>query len=580
MNTLIELFEHSVAQYPDNIFLSENLGSGYVGRTYSEVHTDVLRLAAGLQRLGVKKGDRVALLSENRALWCIADLATLYCGAILVTLSTKLIGKEDLLVRLQNSGAETIFVSATQRQKVDEVVTQTDLQRIICFDDETTFGPLIGTPATEYRPVEVTANDPALIIYTSGTTGNPKGVVLTHRNNVANAENHRPLGDFTPQTSTLAFLPLDHCFFHAFFCMAMDNGSNLAMPQQGKTPLETMLNMTKNIREVHPDFLAVVPAMLQSFKVLLTQYCRGQEVTPEKAQEFFGGRLRYLIAGGALTDPETERFYLALGLPIHIGYGMTEATMGVSRSYPAYRRTGSVGRPASLDQQVMIADEHGQPCPAYQSGEILYRGDTVMQGYWRNPEATSEVLTPDGWLHTGDMGHFDEDGFLYIDGRVKSLLISNSGEKYSPEGIESSIEEVSPLIRQVMLYNQQSPCTIALISADVERLTTTLSQNGIAPDAPEWCDAAIGLIAKELGRFRRGGEFAGRFPDVWLPATFALLPEPFSVMNGQLTATQKLVRRKVIAAYRERIDALFSPSGMNPLNDANRLALQQSSKIS
>ena len=574
MNTLIEVFEQTVSRYPDHVFLSENHGQGYQGQTYAEAHRQVLQLAAGLQSIGVKKGDRVAILSENRSEWCLADLAVVYCGAILVTLSTKLIENADLLARLQNAEAEVIFVSGSQRSRIEELRGETTLRTVLCFDDEDSYVQLLNHSAESFQPVQVELDDPATIIYTSGTTGNPKGVVLTHRNNVANVENHRPLGDCTPESSTLAFLPLDHCFFHAFYYMTLANGSCMAMPRPGKTPLESMLNMMPSIQAIHPDFLAVVPAMLQTFKVLLTQYCSGREITPEAAKEFFGGRLRYLIAGGALTDPETERFYLSLGLPIHIGYGMTEATMGVSRSYPAYRRTGSVGRPASLDQQVLIVDEEGHACPTYQSGEILYRGDTVMQGYWRNPEATREVITDDGWLHTGDMGHLDEDGFLYIDGRVKSLLISNSGEKYSPEGIESAIMEESPLIQQMMLYNQQSPCTVALIVPSRQHLVETLAQQQLTLATAEGREAAIRLVSEVIDRFRRGGAYAGRFPDIWLPATFALLSEPFTVQNGQLTPTQKLVRRKVVAAHQERLASLFTPQGMKPQNVANHEALQ------
>lgn len=580
-NTLINLFEQTVAQYPDHIFLSENTGSGYVGRTYSQIHTDVLSLATGLARQGVRHGDRVAILCENRAPWILSDLAILYCGAIVVTLSCKLIEREDLLVRLQNSGAETIFVSNSQRSKVEELQAQTNIKRIICFDDLSYSSLFVPADVALLEQVRgrLVGDDPANIIYTSGTTGNPKGVVLTHANNVAHIEKHRPLGDYTSDSSTLALLPLDHCLFHAFFYMAMANGATLAMPQLGKTPLESMMNMMKNIRETHPDILVVVPAMLQTFKLMLIQQCKGQEVDAETARVFFGGRMRYLIAGGALTDPETERFFMRLGLSIQIGYGMTEATAGVSRSYPAQHRTGSVGRPASLKQEVMIVDEDGRPVPPMCSGEILYRGQTVMQGYWRNPEATAEVLTSDGWLHTGDMGHLDYDGFLFIDGRVKSLLISNAGEKYSPEGIEGAMEEESTLIHQMMLYNQQSPCTIALIVPNREQITAALRAKGLTLDSIEGRDQAILLINGVLNRFRRGGDLSSRFPDVWLPATFALLPVPFSVQNGQLTTTQKLVRRKVIAAYRDRIESLFTPEGMNPLNDANRIALLNYTQI-
>ena len=579
MKTVLDQFLQSVERYPQHDCLLENLGQGYHALSYTEVHRRVVNLSAALIAQGIHRGDRVAILSENRLAWTLTDLAILHAGAIVVTLSTKLIENEDLLSRLQNSGAETIFVSASQRDRIMGLKDKTSLRRVICFDDadfdalEAEGSRYLAAPTgdtPEQRNAATQADDPAVIIYTSGTTGNPKGVVLTHRNNVAHAEKHRPLGDYNDKSCTLALLPLDHCLFHSFFYMAMANGASIAMPQQGRNPLETMLNMTKNIQETHPDILVLVPAMLQGFKLMLHQ--KGIAQDPQRTLEFFGGRLRYLIAGGALTDPETERFFLNLGLPIHIGYGMTEATAGVSRSYPGQHRTGTVGRPASLNQEVLIVDEEGNECAANTSGEILYRGETVMQGYWQNPEATREVLTADGWFHTGDMGHLDDDGFLYIDGRVKSLLISNSGEKYSPEGIESTLIEACPLIQQIMLYNQQSPCTIALIVPRREALAQAIAP--LSLDTTEGQDAAITLLQQAIATYRKGGALAGTFPDIWLPATFALLHDPFSVENGQLTATQKLARHKVAKAYSERIASLFTPAGMNPHNDANRNAIR------
>ena len=208
------------------------------------------------------------------------------------------------------------------------------------------------------------------------------------------------------------------------------------------------------------------------------------------------------------------------------------------------------------------------------SGEIIYRGETLMSGYWQNAEATREVMTDDGWFHTGDLGHLDADGFLFIDGRVKSLLISSSGEKYSPEGIESSILETSPYIQQVMLYNQQSPCTVALVVPALEAIRTTLRKQSLTLDTEAGQDAAIRLIGDSLNAYRRGGSHAGLFPDLWLPMTFAILDRPFSAEDGLLTATQKLVRHKIAKAYAARIQSLFTPQGMNPRNDANRQALQ------
>jgi len=584
MNTIIDLLEHTVANYPDHKFLLENHGQGYQGMSFAEVHAAVLNLSQGLIELGIKQGDRVAILSENRSEWMIADLATIYAGAIVVTLSTKLIESSDLLTRLKNSGAETIFVSKSQQPKVEELKVHTALRHVICFDDDK-YSNLLNhgqqvldaqkdqadadTPFK--RCQQIKPDDPALIIYTSGTTGNPKGVVLSHRNNVAIVKKHQPLGDFHPDSCTLALLPLDHCLFHQFFYQAMADGAALAIPQQGRNPLEAMMNMTKNIQEIHPDTLVVVPAMLHAFKVLLLQKKIAND--KESVRQFFGSRLRYFIAGGALTDAETERFFMSLDLPIHIGYGMTEVTSGLSRSYPKRHRTGSVGSPEALGQEVRIVDEEGKECKTMTKGEILYRGDTLMLGYWQNPEATREVMTDDGWFRTGDLGHFDDDGFLFLDGRVKSLLIASSGEKYSPEGIESSILDDTPCIQQIMLYNQQSPCTIALVVPNVNSLKATLQLRQLSLDTEAGQTAAISLIQDSLNAYRKGGAKSGLFPDIWLPMTFAILDKPFSVEDGLLTSTQKLVRYKIATKYEERIRSLFTSQGMNPQNDANREAL-------
>ena len=575
MQTIVEMFEHTVAQYPDHNFILENQGQGYRGMTFAEVHAAVLNVSQGLIEMGERPGDRVAILSENRAEWMLADLAAIYAGAIVVTLSAKLIEGQDLLVRLQNSGAESIFVSRIQLPKIERLKTETSLKRIFCFDDMSyqdllQHGKQTSSNAPIFQPEPST---PALIIYTSGTTGMPKGVVLSHGACVAHTIKHQRIGDFRPDSCTLALLPLDHCLFHSFFYQALADGAAIAMPQQGNSPLEAMLHLTKNIQEVHPDTLIVVPALLQTFKVLLTQQHIADDI--EAVRRFFGGRLRYFIAGGALTDAETETFFMNLGFPIHIGYGMTEVTAGISRSCPEQHRTGSVGRPATLQQDVRIVDETGQDCPPMKSGEILYRGETLMSGYWHNPEATREVMTEDGWFHTGDLGHLDDDGFLFIDGRVKSLLISNSGEKYSPEGIESSILETSPYIQQVMLYNQQSPCTIALVVPAIEAIRTTLRKQSLTLDTEAGQDAAIRLIQDSLNAYRRGGSHAGLFPDPWLPMTFAILDRPFSAQDGLLTATSKLVRHQIAKAYDVRIQSLFTPQGMNPQNEVNRQAFSK-----
>lgn len=579
MKTIIDLFEQSIDQHPDHIFIMENHGKGYEGLSYTEAKKRILSLASWLIGQGIQKGDRVAILSENRQEWILSDLAILYAGGIVVTLSNKLLEPLDLKARLENSTPSLLFVSSKEKEKAEATLAlmpQDTKPRLVCFDedqwDTMLQTEILGEDTPQKRNSATSTDDPALIIYTSGTTGNQKGVTLSHHNYLATVRKHLAHEEQNSDSCTLALLPLDHCLFHAYYYLMMAIGATLAMPQLGNNPLEAMLNMMKNIREVQPDFLAVVPAMLQTFKTLLIQ--QGISDSPEKAREFFGGKINLFIAGGAYIDPEIEKFFLALNLPIYIGYGMTEATIGVSKNYKKQHRIGSIGHLSSLQQNIRIVDENGNDCPKTESGEIIFQGETVMLGYWNNPTATREALSEGGWFHTGDLAHQDSDGYLYIDGRVKSLLISNSGEKYSPEGIESALLESSPYIHQLMLYNQQSPCTIALVVPNKEQLADTVAVRGLSLETKEGKDAAINLIDEVFAQFRKGGSQENRFPQVWLPSTFALLEESFTTENGLLTATQKLSRQKVANAYKERINSLFNAERMNPRNEDNRNALQ------
>ena len=277
------------------------------------------------------------------------------------------------------------------------------------------------------------------------------------------------------------------------------------------------------------------------------------------------------MGGGALLDSELQRFFYAIGIPMFQGYGLSEATPVISTNSPKKHghRFGSSGR-ILIPLDVRIFDEEGRELPHGQKGEIVVRGENVMAGYWKNPGATAETLRG-GWLHTGDMGYLTEDGFLYVLGRFKSLLIASDGEKYSPEGMEEAIVDKSPLIDQIVVHNNQNPYTTALVVPNREALLREL--RGLS--GRERAEAAADLLGAEIGKYRKGGVCAGQFPDRWLPSALAIVDEPFSERNGLVNSTMKIVRNKVEERYRERLDDLYTPEGKALRSEKNIAALEK-----
>ncbi len=290
-----------------------------------------------------------------------------------------------------------------------------------------------------------------------------------------------------------------------------------------------------------------------------------------KVRANFGGRLEYFVGGGALLDIDLQRFFYAIGIPMYQGYGLTEAAPVISSNTPRRHKLGSSG-PLAPDLELRVCDGDGRPLPAGAKGEIVVRGENVMLGYWRNEKATAEALR-DGWLHTGDLGYLDRDGFLYVLGREKSLLIGHDGEKYSPEGIEETLVEHSRFLDQVMLHNSQSPATVALVVPNREALLAWMRHHDLRPDSEGAQDAALRLLEGEVDAFRAGGKHAGMFPERWLPSTFAVLEEPFTEQNRFLNSSLKMVRGRIEEHYRGRIAELHRPDGANVCNPKNRAAI-------
>ncbi len=287
-----------------------------------------------------------------------------------------------------------------------------------------------------------------------------------------------------------------------------------------------------------------------------------------KVRKAFGGELRFFVGGGALLDAELQRFFYAVGMPMFQGYGLSEATPVISTNSPRPRkcRFGSSGTLVQpLDCRIL--DEEGREVPLGQRGQIVVRGENVMAGYWKNPEATADTVR-DGWLHTGDMGYLTDDGFLYVLGRFKSLLIASDGEKYSPEGMEEAIADASQLIDQIIVHNNQNPYTVAIVVPNRDELRRRYQTcgNDLAALARE--------VAGEIDAFRAGGVHAGEFPDRWLPSAVAIVDEAFTEQNGLVNSTMKVVRSRVEEHFRDRLDALYTPEGKRPDSAQNLSSLK------
>lgn len=609
--TIIDLFEESVEKYSHKTLLLEKKEKEYLPTTYLQTKTLAEQFGAGLCSLGIKKGEHVSILSEGRNWWIIGELGLFYAGAVNVPISIKIEESSDLIFRLNHADVETILVSERQLSKIRGIKSSLPLlKRVIVFDmpnelhDGEYFIDDILERGSEYLKENresfmnisrsIKNDDFATITYTSGTTADPKGIILSHRNYTANVEQSLSCMTIPPDKRMLIILPLDHCFAHVVgFYIMIATGSIVATVQVGKTGMDTLKNIPININEVKPNILLSVPALAKNFRkniensikqkgrfvqslfefalkvsysynkegwnrgsglsiLLLPLVTLFNETLFSKIRGAMGGELEFFVGGGALLDIEMQRFYYALGIPMYQGYGLSEATPVISTNTPQKHKLGSSGilvKP--LD--IKILDGEGVEQPLGVSGEIVIKGENVMIGYWKNQKATEETIK-DGWLYTGDLGYLDKDGYLYVLGRYKSLLISSDGEKYSPEGIEETILGNSKIIQQIMLYNNQSLYTIAIIVAD----RTNLKGRDLVEAV--WAD---------ISKYKGDGEYAGMFPERWLPSTFVLAEEPFTEKNKMINSTMKLVRSKVEEAYMERIRYAYTPEGKSIYNKFN-----------
>ena len=634
--TLIDFVETYSRKYPDHVYLREKVDGVWKEISQEQTRETAYRIGAGMMSLGAKKGDKVSLLSESRAMWILSELGALYAGMTDVPLSVNLGAGEDLIFRINHSDSRYIFVSGNHLPKIREIVSRCPtVEKVIVYDDtafdyeslepgEIRMSDIIRMGEeflTAHRDEfvarfkSVTPDDYANISYTSGTTADPKGILLTHGNYTANVEQGHSVISTDENSVMLIILPLDHCFAHvAGMYTMMYYGGSIAFVPIGKNALATLRNVPTAIKEVRPHIMLSVPALARNFKKNIETSVKKKGPSVEKlfnfavknaiaynkeyynrggflnwwrkplmwlfdklifqsVREGFGGRMQFFVGGGALLDIELQRFFCAVGMPMFQGYGLTEATPIICANSEGHAIFGSSGRIVK-PMDIKICDTDGKEVPIGEKGEIVIRGGNVMAGYWKNPEATAKTII-DGWLHTGDMGYicpWDHE-FLYVVGRFKSLLISSDGEKYSPEAFEDSLPEVSRFVSQVVLHNNQDPYTMVLIVPEKEALKEYVQKAGLDPESREGKIAMLDKIQAEIDSYKTGGPHAALFPDRWLPAAVVICDEPFTIANQMMNSTMKIVRRKVEEHYADRIAYSYTAEGKDLHNEKNIASL-------
>jgi len=590
--TLNQLFFRAVEQFDKPDALQVKRGGRYEPISHAALAQQVRRIALGLEESGVRAGDRVAILSENRPEWAVADYACLTLGIADVPIYPNL-PPEQIAYQLVDSACVAIFVStAEQAAKVASVRGEcAALKTVIAFDagvsgDTTTFADLEAagsrvdsaerSRAYRQRADAVRPDDLATIIYTSGTTGPPKGVMLTHDNLFANVEAGRAAVPFEGRDVMLSFLPLSHVLERmAGHFLAMATGTSIAYA-------ESMDAVPQNLTEVRPTLVISVPRLYEKMYarvveaasgggavkrrifiwargvserwadvrlaggrprgLLALQYALAQRLVFSKLQARTGGRLRYFVSGGAPLASEINKFFYAAGLVILEGYGLTETSPLLSVNTPDHFRLGTVGRPVS-GVDIRIARD----------GEILARGPNVMRGYHHNAEATAAAIDAGGWFHTGDIGEL-RDGFLAITDRKKDIIVTAGGKNIAPQPIENMVRS-SKFVTDVVMIGDRRKYPVLLVVPDWKALEAWGREANVTWPTRA---AAIALPAVQQKMDAEVRATLGGLAHFESPKKIGLLEHEFSQERGELTATLKVRRKVVDQAYKDVIDALYA----------------------
>ncbi|MCL6516255.1 long-chain fatty acid--CoA ligase [Alicyclobacillus sp.] len=580
---LVQSLERAVLRDPDHPCLMHKTDGRWQVMTYGTVWEHIQDFAAGIRKCGVRRGDRVALLATNRPEWAIADYALLALGAVVVPVYPTL-PRDQVLYILENAEVSHIILEdAAQYQKVmdpwperirlsvvmrHETMPRTPNRRWLPFWDVVRLGqpPFTTEPV---NPSVIPDEALATIVHTSGTSGHPKGVMLSHRNIVSNVEACLQILPVDPNDVSLSYLPLSHIFERTVGQFAaLSSGATVAYA-------ESIDALRQNLTEVRPTILITVPRLLEKVytgiqeqlgrlpapvrRVLRAGLDRDEttgltyrlvnRLVYEKLRQGLGGRLRVIVSGGAALSPEIARFYTRAGIPVHEGYGMTEAAPVIAANPADANRPGTVGVPIP-GVEIRIAED----------GELLVRGPNVMQGYYRAPEETAKALE-DGWLHTGDIAVL-EDGYLRIVDRKKNILVLATGKNVAPAPVETAIA-LSPYVSSAVLIGDGRKYVTCLVSPDLGALTQLAQRLHLTGGPADWIATpqVRALFAQEI---RRAVEPFASFEQ---PKRALLLPEEFSVEGGQLTPTLKVRNRIIMQRYGDAIERMYEGTEGIPIFD-------------
>ena len=557
----------------------------WVSKTYREVGDIVRRLALGLIELGIEKGDKVSILANTRPEWTYFDFAALSVGATVVPIYQTNSPDECRYV-LENSDATTVIVEDAEQlakivevrdrlPKLEHVIRMEGSGGAVSMEELIEAGSGRSDSEWEQRWQSVTPGDICTFIYTSGTTGPPKGCVISHGNYRAMVTMALEDGVLERDTTTYLFLPLAHSFALLIQLLSFDLGGNIAYWERDP------LKIVPNLSEVRPDYFPSVPRIFEKIYTAATsdvekagglkklvfnwairvgrkvrereragkrvgwllrkQYEIADKQVLSKIRGLFGGRIKNCVTGAAPINPEILRFFDAAGVLILEGWGMTETSTAATVARPDAFKFGKVGK-AFRGCEIRIADD----------GEILVRGPNVFQGYYKNEEATRETLE-DGWLHTGDIGELDEDGYLSITGRKKDIIITAGGKNITPANLEAEIKQ-SPYVSQCVVVGDRRPYLIALVTLDMDECAKLAEEKGwpADPAALAGNEGMRALIQEHLDKVNE------KFARVEQVKKFEILPHDLSQQTGELTPTLKVKRNVVAEKYEKEVDALYA----------------------
>ncbi len=586
-STVADLLPLAAERYGDAPAVMWKEPSGeWASRSYAEVGETVAELALGLIDLGIEKGDKVSILANTRPEWTYVDFAALSAGATVVPIYQTNSAEECQYV-LENSDARLVIVeNEEQLAKVRAVRDRLPkLEQVVIM--EGTAGDAIdldelrrrgsGHERSEWeaRYRSVTPDDICTFIYTSGTTGPPKGCVISHGNYRAMLDMTQAVNVVSPGEITYLFLPLAHSFALLLQLGSFDIGATLAYWERDP------LKIIPNLAEVRPHYFPSVPRIFEKIYTAATsaaekeggfrkrafwwaiktgsrvrdlerrgqkpgfmlsrQYKAADAQVLSKIRGLFGGRVRQCVSGAAPINTDILRFFDAAGVLVLEGYGMTETSTAATISTPEDFRFGTVGRPFP-GCEVKIADD----------GEVLIKGPNIFQGYYKNEEATSETIV-DGWLHTGDIGELDSDGYLSITGRKKDIIITAGGKNITPANLEAEIKQ-HPLVSQCVVIGDRRPYLVALVTLDPEAAVAYAAENGL-PEDPVELSRNAGVKASITAHV---DQINSKFARVEQVKKIEILPNDLSQETGELTPTLKVKRNVVAEKYQDEVDGLYS----------------------